>query len=118
MIPGSFMSGKVGLLSGREPRQGSYFYRKLEHLSPALHLDKIHPAEIKKKFKKKQRQVQKQLLECVGDTCVCACLAGSLMRILTHAHTVQGRHSSQWYTPLQVSLNCSFDSSSKTLSNF
>lgn len=25
MIPGSFMSGKVGLLSGREPRQGSYF---------------------------------------------------------------------------------------------
>lgn len=25
MIPGSFMSGKVGLLSGRGPRQGSYF---------------------------------------------------------------------------------------------
>lgn len=25
MILGSFMSGKVGLLSGREPRQGSYF---------------------------------------------------------------------------------------------
>lgn len=25
MIPASFMSGKVGLLSGREPRQGSYF---------------------------------------------------------------------------------------------
>lgn len=43
MILGSFMSGKVGLLSGREPRQGSYFWRKLEHLSPALHLDKNSP---------------------------------------------------------------------------
>lgn len=55
MIPGSFMWGKVGLLSVGAPRQESYYYRKLEQPSPALHLDKIQ---------KKRRQEKRN--KCFG----------------------------------------------------
>lgn len=57
MIPGSFMWGKVGLLSVGAPRQESYYYRKLEQPSPALHLDK-------KKRKKKRGQEKRN--KCSG----------------------------------------------------
>ena len=53
MIPRSFMLGKVGLLSVGEPRQENYFCRKLEHLSPALHLDKNSPCKKKERERKK-----------------------------------------------------------------
>lgn len=56
MIPGSFMWGKVGLLSVGAPRQESYYYRKLEQPSPALHLDK-----------KKRTGKEKQMLRCVSS---------------------------------------------------
>lgn len=62
MIPGSFMWGKVGLLSVGEPRQESYFYRKLEQPSPALHLDKIHPPQ-----KKRQEKRNKCFDVCLHD---------------------------------------------------
>lgn len=63
MIPGSFMWGKVGLLSVGAPRQESYYYRKLEQPSPALHLDKIPPP----KKKKKKTGKEKQMLRCVSS---------------------------------------------------
>lgn len=62
MISGSFMWGKVGLLSVGAPRQESYYYRKLEQPSPALHLDKIHPPK-----KKRDTGKEKQMLWCVSS---------------------------------------------------
>lgn len=59
MIPGSFMWGKVGLLSVGAPRQESYYYRKLEQPSPALHLDK------KKRKKKEDRKRETNAPVCV-----------------------------------------------------
>lgn len=60
MISGSFMWGKVGLLSVGAPRQESYYYRKLEQPSPALHLDKIHLPK-----KKRDRKRETNTLVCI-----------------------------------------------------
>jgi len=89
MILGSFMSGKVGLLSGREPRQGSYFWRKLEHLSPALHLDKNSPCWNKKRGGKKSKDRYRSKYWSV---CVCVCLHMHGCQFDTH--TAQTRQSS------------------------